>query len=110
MPGSTFAMWASAGPCPALRCDANSCTKANASSQVRTPLISPNGNYGILASRRGPLWLVLIETLFFLNGLGGRRGKEHDQRSSGGSLTAGGNEARGELGGVLSCGRERGDG
>jgi hypothetical protein len=44
----------------------------------------------------------LFETLCFQNGLGGRRGKERDQRSSGVSLTAAGNDARGELGVVLN--------
>jgi hypothetical protein len=44
----------------------------------------------------------LFETLCFQNGLGGRRGKEHDQRSCGVSLTVAGNDAGGELGVVLN--------
>src|SRR5262245_30046990 len=49
--GSTFAMWASAGPCPALRCGANSCTPANDVHGFndlldQTPAISQNGRYG----------------------------------------------------------------
>jgi hypothetical protein len=46
---------------------------------------------------------ALFETLCFQNGLGGRRGKERNQRSSGVSLTAVGNDARGELSIVLNC-------
>jgi hypothetical protein len=50
---------------------------------------------------------TLFETLCFSNGLGGRRGKERDHRSSGVSLTAAGNNARGELGVVLNRRRQR---
>jgi len=63
---------------------------------------SRNGNYGILASRRGPLWLALFEPLCFQNGLDSGRGKERDQRSCGVSLIAASNDARGELGVVLN--------
>ena len=45
---------------------------------------------------------ALFEPLCFQNGLGGRRGKERDQRSCGVSLTAAGNDAGGELGVVLN--------
>ena len=56
-PGSTFAMWASAGPCHACPALANSCTAANASSQARTAAISLNGCYGIFGARGSPrLW------------------------------------------------------
>ena len=44
---------------------------------------------------------ALFETLCFYNSLGGRRGEECDKRSCGVSLTAAGNDARGELGVVL---------
>ena len=43
----------------------------------------------------------LFEALCFQNGLGGRRGKEWDQRSCGVNLTAADNDPRGELGVIL---------
>ena len=42
--------------------------------------------------QRGRATCALFETLCFQNGLGGRRGKERDQRSCGVSLTVAGND------------------
>ena len=52
--------------------------------------------------QRGRATCALFETLCFQNGLGGRRGKERDQRSCGVSLTVAGNDAGGKLGVVLN--------
>jgi len=52
--------------------------------------------------QRGRATCALFETLCFQNGLGGRRGKERDQRSCGVSLTVAGNDAGDELGVVLN--------
>jgi hypothetical protein len=63
------------------------------------------GRFGRDAPESGPLRHAtgaLFEPLCFQNGLGGRRGKERDQRTCGVSLIAAGNDAGGELGVVLN--------